>query len=162
MINPFTGAAFPNNTIPTGSCHGCINPVAQAVLNYYPLPNANLGVVNPSYNYQTLVPTPSNSNGFDLRLDQNISTKQQIYARFSFKNADYTLFNNAGVISPANNFLPPDHARDQNRSAVVSYNYSITPTLLNEFRFGFTNFNENDTFPIQGVDRHFPARADPQ
>ena len=55
--------------------------MAQAVLSYYPLPNANLGVLNPSYNYQTLVPNPSNSNGFDIRLDQNINAKQQIYAR---------------------------------------------------------------------------------
>ena len=152
LLNPFTGQPFPNNTIPSGSCPACINPVALKLLNsYYPLPNANIGVVNPSYNYQTLVPTPSSSNGFDIRIDQNITSKQQIYARFSFKNTDYTLFNNAGVISPANNFLPDDHAREQNRSLVVSYNYSITPTLLNEFRFGFTNFNENDSFPIQGA-----------
>ena len=152
LMNPFTGTPFPNNTIPAGSCSACINPVAQALLNsYYPLPNANLGVANPSYNYQTLVPIPSNSNAFDLRVDHNFTTKQQLYARFSFKNADYTLFNNAGVTYPANNFLPPDKARDQNRSLVVSYNYSITPTLLNELRFGFTNFNENDTFPIEGA-----------
>ena len=151
-MNPFTGAPFPNNTIPTGSCPACINPVAQSLLNnYYPLPNANVGAINPSYNYQTLVPIPSNSNGFDARLDHNITSNQQIYARFSLKNVDYTLSNNAGIISPANNFLPPDHAREQNRSLVVSYNYSITPKLLNEFRFGFTNFNENDSFPIQGA-----------
>ena len=109
------------------------------------------GCPNPSYNYQTLVPIPSNSNGFDIRLDQNISAKQQLYARFSFKNAFYTEFNNAGVISPANNFLPSDGAKEQNRSLVVSYNYAITPHLLNEFRFGFTNYNENDTFPIGGA-----------
>jgi hypothetical protein len=151
LINPFTGGGFPNNTIPAGSCQYCINPVAQALLNYYPLPNANLGVANPSYNYQTLVPIPSNANGFDLRLDHNISTKQQIYARFSLKNADYTESNNAGVISPANDFLPNDGANERNRSLVVSYNYSITPTLLNELRFGFTNYNENDTFPISGA-----------
>ena len=125
--------------------------MAQALLNYYPLPNANLGVLNPSYNYQTLVPNPSNSNGFDIRLDQNINAKQQLYVRYSFKNAFYTEYNNAGVIAPANNFLPNDGANEQNRSLVVSYNYSITPTLLNEFRFGFTNYNENDTFPIQGA-----------
>jgi len=152
VMNPFTGTAFPNNTIPTGSCPACINPAAQALLNnYYPMPNANLGVLNPSYNYQTLVPIPSNSNAVDLRVDHYISAKQQLYARFSFKNANYTLFNNAGVIYPANNFLPPDKARDQNRSFVVSYNYAIGPRLLNEVRFGFTNFNENDTFPIQGA-----------
>ena len=152
VMNPFTGAPFPNNTIPTGSCQACINPVSLALLNnYYPMPNANLGAVNPSYNYQTLVPIPSSSNAFDVRIDHYISSKQQVYARFSFKNADYTLSNNAGVITPANNFLPPDRARDQNRSLVVSYNYAITPRLLNEFRFGFTNFNENDAFPIQGA-----------
>jgi hypothetical protein len=125
--------------------------VAQALLNYYPLPNANLGVVNPSYNYQTLVPIPSNSNAFDVRLDHNISSKQQIYARFSAKNAYYTEYNSAGTVLPANNFLPNDGANERNRSLVVSYNYSITPTLLNELRFGFTNYNENDTFPISGA-----------
>jgi len=151
VINPFTGAAFPNNTIPTGTCQACINPVAQALLNYYPLPNANLGLVNPSYNYQTLVPIPSNANGFDVRIDHNFSPKQQVYVRYSFKNAFYTESNNAGVISPANNFLPNDGAHEKNRSLVVSYNYSLTPTLLNEFRFGFTNYNEQDTFPISGA-----------
>ena len=107
--------------------------------------------LNPSYNYQTLVPNPSNSNGFDIRVDHNINSKQQLYVRYSFKNAFYTEYNNAGVVAPANNFLPNDGANEQNRSLVVSYNYSITPTLLNEFRFGFTNYNENDTFPIQGA-----------
>ena len=151
LINPFTNAPFPNNTIPTGSCPYCINPVAQALLNYYPMPNANLGVVNPSYNYQTLVPTPSNSNGVDIRLDHVINSKQQIYARFSAKNASYTEFNNAGVVAPASNFLPSDRAHERNRSMVVSYNYSITPTLLNELRLGFTDYDENDTFPIEGA-----------
>ena len=151
VMNPFTGTPFPNNTIPTGSCQACINPVAQALLNYYPLPNANLGVLNPSYNYQTLIPIPSNSNGFDLRLDHNINSKQQLFVRYSFKNAFYTEYNNAGVVLPANNFLPNDGANEKNRSLVVSYNYSITPRLLNEFRFGFTNYNENDTFPISGA-----------
>lgn len=130
VINPFTGAPFPNNTIPTGSCPACINPVAQALLNYYPLPNANLGQVNPSYNYQTLVPTPSSSNGVDLRVDHIFSPQQQLYVRYSIKNAFYSESDNAGVIGPANNFLPNIGANEQNRSLVVSYNYSITPTLL--------------------------------
>jgi hypothetical protein len=151
VMNPFTGAPFPNNTIPTGTCQACINPVAQALLSYYPLPNANLGVLNPSYNYQTLVPNPSHSDGVDVRLDHNFSSKQQLYVRFSIKDALYTEYNDAGVIAPASNFLPNDGAHDRNDSLVVSYNYSITPTLLNEFRFGFTNYNENDTFPIAGA-----------
>ena len=104
LINTFTGGSFPNNTIPTGTCPACINPVAQALLKYYPLPNANIGVINPSYNYQTLVPIPSHSDGFDVRIDHNFSAKQPVYARYSFKNAFYTEYNNAGIVSPANNF----------------------------------------------------------
>ena len=151
LLNPFTGAPFPNNTIPTGSCAACINPVAQALLKYYPLPNANVGVLNPSYNYETLVPDPSNSNGFDVRIDHNFNTQQQVYVRYSFKDAFYSESNSAGVVAPANNFLPNDGAHDQNRSLVASWNYAITSSLVNEFRFGFANYNENDTFPIEGA-----------
>ncbi|MGB9032467.1 MAG: TonB-dependent receptor [Acidobacteriaceae bacterium] len=151
VLNPFTGTPFPNNTIPSGSCAACINPVALALLNYYPLPNANLGALNPSYNYETLKPNPSNSNGFDVRVDHNFNTQQQVYLRYSFKNASYSEFNSAGVVAPASNFLPNDAANDQNRSLVASWNYAITPTLVNEFRFGFANYNENDSFPIQGA-----------
>ena len=93
LMNPFTNAPFPNNTIPQGSCPDCINPVALNVLKYYPLPNANLGVLNPSYNYQTLVPDPSHSNAVDIRLDHTINSKQQLYIRYSLKDAFYTEYN---------------------------------------------------------------------
>lgn len=147
VINPFTGEAYANNTIPAGACKGCINPVAQSLLNYYPLPNANLNVANPSYNYQTLAPIPSNTDGWDFRIDHTITSKQQIYARYSWKNIEAEQ-GGSGLL--ANQFLPNVTAHDQNRSFLVSYNYSLSPTTINEFRFGFTNFQENDSFPIQG------------
>jgi hypothetical protein len=144
LINPFTGSPFSNDTIPT--CvggGGCINPVATALLQYYPLPN----VSNEPYNYQTLVPIPSSSNGWDLRGDQNLTSKQQVYARYSWKNL-LTSEGASGLL--ANEFLPNIMAHDQNRSLLISYNYSIRANLQNELRFGFTHFTENDTFPIQG------------
>jgi hypothetical protein len=147
VTNPFTSQAYANNTIPAGACQGCINPTAQALLNYYPLPNANLNVLNPSYNYQTLAPIPANTDGWDLRVDRMISSKQQVYARFSWKDV---VAQQGGSGLLANEFLPNVSAHDQNRSFLVSYNYSLTPTTINEFRFGFTNFQENDGFPIQG------------
>jgi len=153
-MDPFTNTPYPNNTIPGGPgnpCNNskdCINPVAQAVLNnYYPLPNAN----GNGFNYQTLVPIPSNSNGWDLRVDRTLTSKQQLYARYSWKNVFLNEYNNDTIISPANVFLPNDQAHEQNRSLVVSHNYVITPSLINEFRFGLTNFTENETFPIQGA-----------
>ena len=88
-INPFNGTPFPNNTIPASM----LNPVALKLLNgYYPLPNVSGS--GSSYNYETLQPIPSNTNGFDARLDHYITSNQQIYARFSWKN----LFSDAGQL----------------------------------------------------------------
>ncbi|MGB6130926.1 MAG: carboxypeptidase regulatory-like domain-containing protein [Acidobacteriaceae bacterium] len=135
--DPFTGTAYAKNTIPA------VSPVAQALLSYYPLPNAN----GNGYNYQTLVPIPSSTNGWDLRVDDTINAKQSAYARFSWKN----LMNSEGGSGlTANQFLPNVVAHDQNRSLLASYNYVIRNNIVNEFRFGFTNFTENDSFPIQG------------
>jgi hypothetical protein len=135
--NPFTGTAYQNNTIPV------INPVAKALLQYYPLPNAN----GAGYNYQTLVPIPANTDGWDLRVDHSITSKQQVYVRFSWKDL---AFSQGASGTMANQFLPNVETHDQNRSLLASYNYAISNSLVNEFRFGFTNFTGNDSFPIQG------------
>ena len=38
----------------------------------------------------------------------------------------------------ANPLLPNDINVEHDRSFLVSYNYTITPKMVNEFRFGFT------------------------
>ena len=135
--DPFTGAAYANDTIAT------ISPVAQALLGYYPLPNAS----GNGYNYQTLAPIPSGANGFDVRVDETLTQKQSVYARFSWKNLEIS---EGGSGLTANQFLPNVEAHDQNRSLLVSHNYMLRNNLVNELRVGFTNFTENDGFPIEG------------
>jgi len=135
--NPFTGTAYANNKITS------ISPVAAALLSHYPLPNAN----GDGYNYQALVPIPSNTDGFDLRVDETLTSKQSVYARFSWKDLQLS---EGGSGLTANQFLSNVTAHDQNRSLLASYNYVMRNNLVNEFRFGFTNFTENDGFPIEG------------
>jgi hypothetical protein len=137
LTNPFSGEPYANNTIPVTS----LNPVSVKLLNqYYPLPNVSSA--GSSFNYETLQPIPSNTNGWDLRLDHNITPTQQIYARFSWKNL---------LTDSANPLLPDDINVEHDRSLIVSYNYTITPKMVNEFRFGFTNSLIDTTFPIQGA-----------
>jgi hypothetical protein len=121
--------------IPAGS----INPTATALLNYYPLPNVT-GQLN--YNYENFQATPARTDGTDLRIDQTITSKQSAYARFSRKNIteDY-----------ANPLLPDDSDSVHNRSLLVSHTWVLTPHLLNEFRFGFTNVTTSVGFPIEGA-----------
>src|SRR5580700_4575020 len=141
-INPYNGTPFPNNTIPVSM----LNPVSLRLLNgYYPLPNVSGS--GSGYNYETLQPIPSNTNGFDARLDHYITSNQQIYARFSWKN----LLSDAGQSGPANPLLPNDLDTEHDRSLIVSYNYTITPKMVNEFRFGFTNSLIYQQFPIEGA-----------
>ena len=117
-----------------------INPTATALLNYYPLPNVT-GQAN--YNYENFQSTPARTDGADLRVDQTLTTKQSVYARFSRKNIteDY-----------ANPLLPDDSDSVHNRSLLVSHTSVLTPRLVNEFRFGFTNVSTSVGFPIEGAD----------
>jgi hypothetical protein len=138
LMNPATGQPFQSNTIPSTQ----INQTAKTLLNeYYPLPNANLNSPGASFNYETLVPTPSNTNGLDLRIDQNITAKQQVYARVSWKNV---------LTDVANPLLPNDADTEHNRSVLVSYNYAMNSKWVNEFRVGFTNVLVDVGFPILG------------
>ena len=123
-------------TIPQGN----ISATAKALLAYYPLPNV-AGQSN--YNYENFQSTPARTDGVDLRIDETINAKQSTYARFSRKNIteDY-----------ANALLPNDSDSVHNRSFLVSHTYAISPRLLNEFRFGFTNVITSVNFPIEGAD----------
>src|ERR1700729_2761720 len=136
LTNPSTGLPYPNFTIPN------VSPFAKALLNtYYPLPNlpTSLGGVN----YQTLVPIPSNTDGFDGRIDQVITSKQQMYARFNRKNL---------TVNVVNPLLPNDVDTEHDRSFLVSHNYDISSRLLNEFRYGYTDSILAPNFGIVGAD----------
>ena len=135
LTNPSTGQPYPNFTISN------VSPFAKALLNtYYPLPNlpTTLGGVN----YQTLVSIPSNTDGFDARIDQIITSKQQVYARFNRKNL---------TVNVVNPLLPNDVDTEHDRSFLVSHNYVINSRLLNEFRYGFTDTILSPNFGIEGA-----------
>jgi hypothetical protein len=117
---------------------GNISATAKALLNFIPLPNAN----GNGFNYANFQPTPARTDGADLRLDQTVTSKQSAYARFSRKNISSQF---------ANPFLPNDEDSVHNRSFLFSHTYTLTPKLLNEFRFGFTNVTTHVNFPIEGA-----------
>src|ERR1700678_4170618 len=116
-----------------------ISPTAKALLTYIPLPNVN---GQSGFNYENFQTTPARTDGADLRVDQTITSKQSAYARFSRKNI---------TSDAANPFLPNDVDSIHNRSFLLSHTYTITPKLLNEFRYGFTNVTTSVNFPIQGA-----------
>src|SRR6201987_4788876 len=140
ILNPFTVQPFPNNTLPLCGQPGCINPVAQALLaNYYTaLPNSTIA----GSNYLQQTATPSNTNGYDVRIDHTLTAKQSLYGRWSSKNISSTI---------PNPLLPSDRDKESDHNLIVSHNYAITNTLVNEARFGLSLFRLGVNFPIEGA-----------
>jgi hypothetical protein len=137
LIDPLSGRPFANNAVPISR----LNSSSLSLLNnYYPLPNTASD--GSSYNYETLQPIPSRTDGIDGRIDQIINSKQQVYVRYNWKNV---------LSDVANPLLPNDVDSEHNRSFLVSHNYVISERLLNEFRFGFTHIQLSPDFPIEGA-----------
>lgn len=136
VVNPLTGQPFPNNQV---ACNpDCINPVATALLGVIPLPTSP----GASVNYLQQSPTPSNTDGYDARIDHTLTGKQSLYLRWSAKNISSTA---------PNALLPSDSDYETDRNLIFSHNYAITNTLVNEARFGVSLFRIAVNFPIEGA-----------
>jgi Carboxypeptidase regulatory-like domain len=88
IINPATGLPFPGNAIPQNQ----ISPQARALLSFYPQPNFS---GDPKYNYQVPIVSNTNQQALQTRLDQMVSSKDQLYGGFAFlrtKEASPDLF----------------------------------------------------------------------
>jgi Carboxypeptidase regulatory-like domain len=136
-------------TNPNGGSYGyqlpstSISPIAQKLLSLYPLPNVgDPNTFTGAVNYIANVDNSYTSNQFDIRGDQYIGKKLQLFGRFSWKNITQA--------QPTKLLVPSKDYIDQYRMFVVSASYSFKPNLVNEFRFGFTRNNNGTTDPFKG------------
>lgn len=136
IYDPTTGQPFANNQIPSGM----ISPVAQGLLKLYPLPNnKNVFTTN---NFNVNDPANLDSNTFDVRVDQNFGSKLSVFGRYTYKNISQ--------LSPQQLLFPSSSNYDHVRMLVASATYTLTPTMLNEFRFGITNNISGNSNPFGG------------
>jgi hypothetical protein len=116
-------------------CPSQINKVAQNILNMYPLPNTN--GANLYNNFIVNAPTHPNTIQWDQRLDWNISPKDQAYFRYSYEH-QITL--NTPPLGPILDGTPYGGTNDINlaENGMISETHFFSPTLTNEFRFGYS------------------------
>lgn len=137
LSDPFTGGIYPNYTVP-------INPVAQKFLQFFPDPNlGDTSTYSPgTINYTANKDDSLFSKQFDVRIDQYFSQRAWVFGRFTWKN------NNQD--SPQVLNVPSSVNGTQDRGMVAGFNYTFTPNLLNQFRFGFTLQASGNTNPFNG------------
>ncbi|MGH9404290.1 MAG: carboxypeptidase regulatory-like domain-containing protein [Terriglobia bacterium] len=137
QIYQLNGQPYANNQIPAGS----ISPIAQKILSLYPLPNIKSNFTNDNFN--TNRPANLSSNTFDVRGDQYFGTKLSVYGRYTFKNINQ--------LSPQELLFPSSTNFDHYRLLVISATDTLRPTLLDEFRFGFTNNPSGNANAFKGA-----------
>jgi hypothetical protein len=130
IFDPTTCSQFVSggvaNVIPTARQ----NPAAVKYFAAYNSPNT-AGVIN---NYFVVRHSITNYNDFNVRLDYHLSSKDSLFARYSYgqdNNTVTSLFTNlpAGFAS-GNNVNHP-------RAVAAGYTRIFTPNIVNEFRFGY-------------------------
>jgi hypothetical protein len=151
--NPATGVGrtpFANNTIPSSR----ISPQAQAIMAYWPNPNfqqiPNAPFVN---NYSGNGGTAITYNKWDTREDYYLNQKNTIFGRYSyagFTEAAPGLYG-AEAGGPAFvNYGGSSVSRDD--SIAIGWTFTVSPTAINEFRFGYMRYHVFDVPQGFGTD----------
>jgi Carboxypeptidase regulatory-like domain len=124
-------AGTPCNIIP----QSLINPIGQKLINLYPLPNAN----NPAlgYNYVSEPVRKLNEGKFDIRLDENFSTKDTLFARFSYDQATSYVPGGAPGFVEQGAFASNQGIINHARNAAISETHLFSPSTVNQMSFGF-------------------------
>ncbi len=119
---------FAGNRIPASR----IDQVGQKLINLFPEPNRQ-GL---SANFGSNPPQPVTSNNFDVKLDQNFSSRDQAFFRFSRHNTEQDV--PPSLPLPAVGTSAAGASRYPMHQLVGSYTRTLAPNKINEFRAGVT------------------------
>ncbi len=139
ILDPFAGRTpFPGNRIPASR----LNPVSLKIQEkFYPLPTEGDPNVHSNNNFRQLASLPGFREWyFTERLDHRISDKVQLTGRMVQHG-----YNSYRITSQLGG---REHTviKWKTRFYTFSYTHTIRPTLVNEFRFGYS-FNTNPRYP---------------
>jgi hypothetical protein len=115
-------------------CPNQIDPVAQNILNLYPSPNTNNGKTYSNFNEN--LHASDDIFQWDQRVDWNISSKDQFYARYSYL---HEIKENGLPLGPVLDGSGYGGQSDTNlfENFMGSETHVFSSTITNEFRFGY-------------------------
>ena len=118
---------------------------------FFPLPNYGpAGAI--ANNYLANFAIPINSAQGDARVDQMIGSKNLIFARYTYKNRRVTAVPTApAYANPGSPSLPTvgvNSIPELDQALTIAWNYTISPTIVNELRGGFSVSHQASTYGI--------------
>jgi hypothetical protein len=138
-------AAERSGDLPTGTIDP-INPVAQNLLNLYPLPNV---AGNSEYNYQVPILSNTHQDALQSRLDKTIGHKDQVYGGFAFQSTRANSSNLFGFLDTTdtlgiNTRVDWQHRLSHELYLHTGYQFSRLRTLVIPFFENRTNVSLED------------------
>jgi Carboxypeptidase regulatory-like domain/TonB dependent receptor len=146
--NPFipAGCLDPTNRRISPSC---IDPVAARLVQLYPMPNVpGTGFFNNNYISNGVL--TSDINQFDVRLDHNLTTRDNLFVRYSFQQTDRTEPPVLDDPVASGDFASSYLIRGQN--AVGGWSRIFGSTVFSEFRAAYNRVRSDAVHPSFGVD----------
>ena len=139
---------FANHTIPGSQ----FDPIAKLILSHYP--HANLpGTAN---NFVRTAVEPDNQDQFDGRVDHSIRDRHRVFVRYSHLQDNDTpvtpLPDGSGILSSG----VTGHAITHGDGIASEYAWTLSPTTLNQARFGYTRRGLRQT-ALQNGDINVPG-----
>ena len=113
-----------------------LDPVALKLLSLFPLPNQ--GAPGQTFNnFTAQTNTVDNTFQWDVRMDANLSSKDQAFGRYSYNHEPSTHPAPLGAILDGGGFGNTGQLVSLGENFAGSETHIFTPTLTNEFRFGY-------------------------
>src|SRR5215469_4992691 len=130
----YTRTRYPGGIIPACT----VDPLSAKIVALYTNPQTSALVNNYIANPEKL----SNLDRGDIRIDHQITANQSLFGRYSIDNSDLHIPNTFDTRIGGNedSFAGPDAVRGQN--GVIAYNRVFSPTVIGEYRFGFTKYTQ--------------------
>src|SRR5438067_1030938 len=139
LKNPATGANIPFNNL--GAAGLAISPVAQGLfgLPAYTAAQQVMNNITNGTNFFAKSSSQLNNDQGDLKIDYNYSDRDRFFGRYSQGHISNPAINTFTLGDPGAQVEQPV------RNAMVNWTHTFTPTLLNEFRIGFSAVDYNQT-----------------
>lgn len=139
-----TRTRIPGNNL--NNVPGGLNPVAVALLKYFPSPNITPQGANGTLNYFSAAPTVDDYSNELGRLDYNMSQRNRL--SFDVRHTGYSQTKNDYFRNQTTSSL----LTRENQGASLDDVFTINPTNLIDVRLNFTRMNEGHPSPTAGFD----------
>ncbi|MPY87011.1 MAG: hypothetical protein GEU99_03725 [Luteitalea sp.] len=145
IYDPLTGdedgrgrTAYPDNRIPPDR----LDPIAQRVLGFYPLPN----LPGDSANYFRQFTNTFDRNQYDLKINWNRSSSHQLWGKVGVMDSDVSNLHKLGFEDQGGGL-----GKTETWVATVGQTLTLSPTLVLDSTFGYSLLDQFGYGPDFGV-----------